>query len=78
MCLTNTKYKNNGYATETLFAAIKELFAIGYNVIKTGAFVENKASIRVMEKCNMIKLNEEEIIEYKNELKRCVCYEIRK
>ena len=72
------KFKNNGYATEVLFASINELFSMGYDAVRAGAFTENKASIRVMEKCKMTKLLEEESINYKNEIKQCVIYEIRK
>ena len=51
-------FKNNGYATEVLTACIKLIFESGFEVLKTGAFEENLASLRVMQKCGM-----EEILE---------------
>ena len=71
-------YKNNGYATEVLIKAIDELFKLGFNVVKTGAFINNLASIRVMEKANMTKLNEITQIEYKGVTYDCVNFEKRK
>lgn len=44
-----------GYATEMLNAIIRMLFEDGFLEIITGAFEENTASIRVMEKCGMRK-----------------------
>lgn len=72
------KYKNNGYATEVLYNCITSLFDIGYNVIKAGAFIENIASIKVMEKCNMEKTNIIDKISYKGVEHDCVNYIIKK
>ena len=69
-------YKNNGFATETLIKAIDELFKAGFEVVKTGVFIENKASARVMIKSGMKKVDKEEVIEYRGENKRCYCFEI--
>lgn len=71
-------YKNQGFATEVLAAAIKELFAAGFSVVKTGAFEENAASMRVMEKCGMLRLEQEEEIRYRGKVHRCFIYEIKK
>ena len=71
-------YKNQGFATEALAAAIKELFAAGFSVVKTGAFEENAASMRVMEKCGMVRLEQEEEIRYRGKMHRCFIYEIKK
>lgn len=57
-------YQNNGFASESLKAAIDELFRMGYKHIIAGYFSENIASKRVMEKCSMHKLDFEEDIEY--------------
>ncbi|NCA67840.1 MAG: N-acetyltransferase, partial [Clostridia bacterium] len=38
--------QGNGYATEILSAAIRELFKMGYSVVKAGFFEENIASRR--------------------------------
>lgn len=71
-------YQNKGLMTEALKFLIKELFNIGYNVIRTGAFSENQASIRVMEKVGMYKIDLEEDIEYNGETHHCIYYEICK
>ena len=71
------QYKNRGFATEALAASIKSLFAQGFAAVKTGAFVENAASIRVMEKCGMTLLPQTEDIEYRGRVHRCVYYEAR-
>ena len=71
-------YKNQGFATEVLAAAIKELFAAGFSVVRTGAFEENAASMRVMEKCGMLRLEQEEEIRYRGKVHRCFIYEIKK
>lgn len=72
------EYKGNGYATEMFNAVISTLFSMGYKKIVTGAFEENIASIRVMQKCKMIKTNFTDYIEYHGAKKRCVYYEISK
>ena len=67
--------KNNGYATEALAAAMQALFAMGYARVRAGAFAENGASLRVMEKCGMTRLAEEEELEYRGVLHRCILCE---
>lgn len=71
-------YQNNGYATEAVRASIDALFGIGFKTIKIGAFEENIASIRLMEKCNLFKIQESEMIEYRNKKHNCVYYKIEK
>ena len=68
-------YKNQGYATETLAAAMNALFQAGLTVVETGAFKENPASMRVMEKCGMRKLDRVEQIEYRVITHTCVYYQ---
>lgn len=70
-------YHNQGYATEVLSAALETLFQTGISVVETGAFEENAASIRVMEKCGMVKLDKAESIEYRGKIHRCVYYQKR-
>ena len=72
----NPLKKNRGYATLALDASIKELFKVGYKSVKTGAFEENLASIRVREKCNMTRLDEYEYVEYRGINHRCVMFKI--
>ena len=74
-CL-HPKYHNQGIMTEALKAVIRALFGVGFAKIKAGAFEENIASMRVMEKCGMTCTGETEMIEYRGENKCCICYEI--
>lgn len=68
------KQKNKGYATEALQAAMKELFASGCTMVKAGAFEENPASMRVMEKAGMVLLPQVDEIEYRGKVHRCMNY----
>ena len=70
-------HHNRGYCTEALKKAIEELFCEGFEEILAGAFAENAASIRVMEKAGMQRSERSEEIEYRGEVHRCVYYEIR-
>jgi len=69
-------YYNQGYATEALSGAIEDLFKHGYKEILAGAFVENPASIRVMEKCGMKKIDKTDEIEYRGKKHKCIYYMI--
>lgn len=71
-------FHNNGYATEALAAAISDLFRRGYCEIIAGAFEENAASCRVMEKCKMTRIDREEMIRYHDQLHHCIYYSIKK
>lgn len=71
-------YHNQGYATEAVRLAIEELFSRGYQEITAGAFVENPASLRVMEKSGMHKIEKTEEIEYRGKVHHCVFYAIRR
>lgn len=68
---------HNGYATESLRAAITALFRAGFAIVRAGAFEENAASIRVMEKCGMQKTDAAEAISYRGAMHRYVHYEIK-
>ena len=70
--------KNRGYAAEVLGKAIEVLFELGYSRVKTGAFEENGASMRVMEKCGMTRTGETEVLEYRGIVHRCILYERKK
>lgn len=63
-----------GYMTEALTAAIGELRGVGFLRVITGAFDSNLASIRVMEKCGMVKLPKTETIAYRGKIHNCVYY----
>lgn len=67
--------KNKGYATEVLQKAIQIVSELGYSAVKAGAFEENLASMRVMEKCKMTRIEQEDTIEYRGKNHRCIYYE---
>ena len=68
------QYHNKGYGTEMLKAMIEQLLKDGFAEVITGAFEENGASIRVMEKCGMKRLEKMDEIEYRGKVHRCVYY----
>ena len=69
-------YCGKGFATEAASAAIGELFSLGLKTVAAGAFEENHASMRVMEKCGMHRTDLQETIEYRGNAHRCVYYQI--
>lgn len=71
-------WKNQGYATEVLTAAIQELFRIGYTNIKAGFFAENQASRRVLEKSGMEQIDFTAEIAYRGKIYHCIYYAISK
>lgn len=70
-------HQNRGYATEAFRAVIMHLFGKGFRKVIAGAFATNGASIRVMEKCGMTRINKHAEIEYRGKLHRCVYYAIK-
>ena len=70
--------QGKGYMTEALKMAIEELFSHGYQKVICGAFQENKASQRVMEKAGMKKIPLTEIIDYRGKEHLCVYYDMEK
>ena len=71
-------YHNRGYGTAAVKLALHELHGKGMPVITAGAFSENAASIRVMEKAGMKPIAMREEIEYRGRKHLCVYYESRK
>ena len=71
-------FHGKGYMTKALQLALEELFAMGYQEVITGAFSTNAASIRVMEKCGMIRQEKTDEIEYRGITHNCVYYSCRK
>ena len=65
---------NCGYAAEALGAAVELLFAHGFSAVRAGAFEENPASLRVMEKCGMIRQDHTDEIEYRGITHTCIYY----
>ena len=68
------RFQGNGYATEALGIAFGELFRLGFQAVITGAFRQNAASIRVMEKNGMTRIEKTEPIEYRGKTHICVYY----
>ena len=71
-------YWNQGYATEAFKGVISYLFENGFSEVYTGAFESNLASIRVMEKAGMKRMNSKAQIEYRGRNHRCVYYSTKK
>lgn len=71
-------HHGKGYMTTALKLAIAELFAQGFTIVTAGAFAENSASIRVMEKSGMHRVDRTDVIEYRGETHQCVYYCIEK
>lgn len=65
---------DRGYMTEAFGGAIEYLLRSGFRQVIAGAFEENPASIRVMVKCGMTLLEQEDQIEYRGKVHRCVYY----
>ncbi len=67
-----------GFATTALKLAMEDLFRLGYREVLCGAFAENPASLRVMEKAGMTRSEKTEKIEYRGQSHRCVYYSMEK
>ena len=76
--VVHPRYHNQGCATAAVKLAVEELFAKGFDEVCAGAFEENAASIRVMEKSGMKREDRTDEIEYRGTVHRCVYYSIRK
>lgn len=72
------RYHNRGYCTEALRSAIGYFFARGFSELRAGAFAENGASIRVMEKSGMAKIEYSDQIDYRGKTHRCEYYAVRR
>ena len=68
------KHQNKGYCTEAVSGAIQYLFEKGFSEVICGAFEENAASLRVMQKCGMKLLDKTDIIEYRGKKHNCIYY----
>lgn len=71
------EFHNRGYMTGALKLAISALFDLGYKRVVCGAFEQNKASQRVMEKAGMLRISFTEEIEYRGKTHLCVYFEKR-
>ena len=71
-------YHNQGYTTEAFSAVINSLLSKGFTEIIAGAFEDNIASMRVMEKCGMKRTKMTAEIEYRGKTHKCVYYSIKR
>ena len=76
--VTDPAHKGKGYASEALAASVKALFGKGYKAVTAGAFEENPASLRVMEKCGMKPTGQTEDIEYRGTTHKCIYMKVEK
>lgn len=51
---------------------------MGFDEVIAGAFEENKASFRVMQKCGMERTDREEDVFYQNKLQHCIYFSINR
>ncbi len=74
----NSRYHNKGYGTEMLKLALADLLSKGFREVQAGAFEENPASTRIMEKAGMTRINFTEEIEYRGKTHKCIYYTYKK
>jgi RimJ/RimL family protein N-acetyltransferase len=67
-------FQGKGYMTQALKLAMEELFHMQYRQVITGAFTENTASIRVMEKSGMTRMEKIDKIDYRGKVHTCIYY----
>ena len=67
-------YYQKGYATEAFTGAISYLLDHGFERVLAGAFSENLASLRVMEKCGMNRQEYTDEIPYRGNTYTCIYY----
>lgn len=60
--------------SEVLKESINVLFSLGFEIIITDAFKENTISIRLIEKCNMSRLEKTEFVDYRTKKHKCIFY----
>jgi len=71
------EYHNRGYGTEMLQGAILYLQERGFREIVAGAFAENRASIRIMEKSGMQPVDRQDTVQYRGKRYKCIYYSYR-
>jgi len=70
--VVHPRHRNKGCATAALKLAMEELFHMGFREVVCGAFEENPASLRVMEKAGMGRIDKVDMIDYRGKLHRCL------
>jgi RimJ/RimL family protein N-acetyltransferase len=71
------EHHSRGYMSEAFSAMIDYLFSCGFDEVTAGAFEENAASIRVMQKCGMTRLDKTDEIDYRGKTHRCIYFSIK-
>ena len=69
---------NKGYASEALWAYMKQAFELGFYTVEAAYFEGNTASAKVMEKCCMHLSGKTEAIRYRNQDLLAIYYSINK
>ena len=69
---------NKGYATEALWAYMKQAFEMGFFYVEAAYFEGNTASMKVMEKCLMHPSGKQEIIRYRGQDLTAIYYSVNK
>jgi len=72
------QYRGMGYMTDALKLAITALHQMGHKTVVCGAFEHNGASIRVMEKAGMKKIDYTDTVDYRGTTYRCVYFAAEK
>ena len=67
---------NQGFASEAFAAVIARYFDLGFRIVKAAHFEGNEASGKVMRKCGLVRIDEEERIEYRGKTRNCIYYAI--
>ena len=70
--LVHPRHWGKGYATDALKLAIEDLFRKGFREVVCGAFEENPASLRCMEKAGMQRIDKVDMIDYRGKVHRCL------
>lgn len=66
------RFWGSGYATEAVRAVLDDLHDMGFERVVAGYFENNIASLRVMEKCNMKRIDRIEHYEYRGVTHKCL------
>ena len=72
-----SEHHGKGFGTAAARLAAKELFSLGFEEIRAGAFENNTASRRVMEKLGMERTGTETVT-YRGTVHECVTYSLGK
>lgn len=73
----SSRHHNQGYGTEALRGAVDYFFSQGFAEVVAGAFEENLASLRIMQKCGMSRLDKTDTVDYRGKTHRCIYYSIK-